>query len=150
MVEFHIRGYGYGYYTISTGNNFAGMDICYPYPSTDGYMTCGPKQWKQVPAASLGLVLVHCFAGSAVSASAASQQLAIARPHRKANGQWPAVQGPSGPGLRSKRTACGSAYRPLGLGQSESRAAAEHRAPPSSQATEHKWVKLLFDVKIII
>jgi hypothetical protein len=143
MMEFHIRGYGYGYYTISTGNNFAGMDIYYPYPSIDGYMTCGPKQWKQVPAASLGLVLVHCFAGSAVSASAASQQLAIARPHRKANGQWPAVQGPSGPGLRSKRTV-GSASCPLGLGQSESRAA---EPPPSSRATKRKWVKILFDVK---
>jgi hypothetical protein len=63
MVEFHIRGYGYGYYMVSTGNNFVGMDICYPYPSPDGHMTCGPKhlvEASQVPAASL-LGLVHCF-----------------------------------------------------------------------------------------
>jgi hypothetical protein len=45
MVEFYIRGYGYGYYMVSTGNNFVGMDICYPYPSPDEHMTCGPKQW---------------------------------------------------------------------------------------------------------
>jgi hypothetical protein len=45
MVEFYIHGYEYGYYMVSTSNNFVGMDICYPYPSPDGHMTCGPKKW---------------------------------------------------------------------------------------------------------
>jgi hypothetical protein len=43
MVDFHICGYRYRYYMVSTGNNFVGMDICYPYPSPDGHMTCGPR-----------------------------------------------------------------------------------------------------------
>jgi hypothetical protein len=37
MVDFRIRGYGYGYYIVSRVINFAGMDICYPYPSPIGY-----------------------------------------------------------------------------------------------------------------
>jgi hypothetical protein len=37
MVDFRIRGYGYGYYIVSAVINFAGMDICYPYPSPVGY-----------------------------------------------------------------------------------------------------------------
>lgn len=45
MVGFRIRGYGYGYYVVSAGNNFAGMDIGYPYPSPVGYMTCGPRSY---------------------------------------------------------------------------------------------------------
>jgi hypothetical protein len=59
MVEFHIRGYGYGYYTVSTGNSFVGMDICYPYLLPDGHMTCGPKHQTQSRSqrpTSLGLV----------------------------------------------------------------------------------------------
>jgi hypothetical protein len=46
MVSFRIRGYGYGYYIVSTGNNFAGMDIGYPYPSPVGHMTCGPRSYS--------------------------------------------------------------------------------------------------------
>jgi hypothetical protein len=42
MVDFHIRGYEYGSYIVSMVNNFAGMDIYYPYPSPVGHMTCGP------------------------------------------------------------------------------------------------------------
>jgi hypothetical protein len=45
MVEFYIRGYEYEYYRVSMGNNFVGMYICYSYPSPDGHMTYGPKQW---------------------------------------------------------------------------------------------------------
>jgi hypothetical protein len=36
MMEFYICVYGY--YTVSTDNNFVGMDICYLYQ-----MTCGPR-----------------------------------------------------------------------------------------------------------
>jgi hypothetical protein len=142
MVEFHIRRYGYGYYTVSTGNNFACMDICYPYLSPDGYMTCGSKQWTHLRSqrpASLGLVLVHCFAGSAVSASAASQQLAIARPHRKASGQWAVASSPRSKLPRTQVQAnslrlCLSPSRSWSIGKPSSRAAAEHRALPSHRA----------------
>jgi hypothetical protein len=112
MVEFHIRGYGYGYYMISTGNNFAGMDIGYPYPSPDGHMTCGPKQWthprSQRPASSLlgacTCSLNHYFARSAVNASAATSK-AAKRPRTQAS---------------SKRTAYVRLYtsRPLSLARS--------------------------------
>jgi hypothetical protein len=46
MEDFRIRGYGYGYYIVSAGNNFAGMDIDYPYPSPVGHMTCGPRSYS--------------------------------------------------------------------------------------------------------
>jgi hypothetical protein len=52
MVGFRIRGYGYGYYIVSAGNNFAGMDIGYPYPSLVGHMTCGPRSYSPIPCAS--------------------------------------------------------------------------------------------------
>jgi hypothetical protein len=57
MVGFRIRGYEYGYYIVSAGNHFAGMDIGYPYPSPVGHMTCGPRSYSpnlqsHVPAAS--------------------------------------------------------------------------------------------------
>jgi hypothetical protein len=66
MLEFHIHGYGYKYYIVSTSNNFMGIDICYPYSSFDGHMTCGPEhpmdasqvarsQWP----ASWGFSLLH-------------------------------------------------------------------------------------------
>jgi hypothetical protein len=42
MVEFDIRGYGYGYNKVSVDIFFAGMDIQYPYPLPNGYLTCGP------------------------------------------------------------------------------------------------------------
>jgi hypothetical protein len=32
MVEFNIRGYGYGYNKVFADIFFAGMDIQYPYP----------------------------------------------------------------------------------------------------------------------
>jgi hypothetical protein len=41
MLEFSIRGYGYGYNKVSTDNFFAGTDIQYPYPLLKGYLTCG-------------------------------------------------------------------------------------------------------------
>jgi predicted nuclease of predicted toxin-antitoxin system len=43
MVEFVIHGYGYGYEykNVSAGKFFMGMDIQYPYPLLDGYLTCG-------------------------------------------------------------------------------------------------------------
>jgi hypothetical protein len=41
MVEFGIRGYGYGYNKVSANKFFAGMDIQYPYPLPNGYMTYG-------------------------------------------------------------------------------------------------------------
>jgi hypothetical protein len=43
MVEFGIRGYGYGYNKVSANNFFAGMDTRYPYPLPNGYLTCGPS-----------------------------------------------------------------------------------------------------------
>jgi hypothetical protein len=46
MVIFRIRGYGYGYHIVSAGNNFAGMDIDYPYLSPVGHMTCGPRSYS--------------------------------------------------------------------------------------------------------
>jgi hypothetical protein len=46
MMEFGIRGYGYGYNKISTDNFFAGMDIQYLYPLPDGYLTCGPTRFN--------------------------------------------------------------------------------------------------------
>jgi hypothetical protein len=42
MVEFGIRGYGYGYNKVFADIFFAGMDIQYPYPLPNGYLTCGP------------------------------------------------------------------------------------------------------------
>jgi hypothetical protein len=41
MVEFDIRGYGYGYNKVSADIFFAGMDIPYPYSLPNGYLTCG-------------------------------------------------------------------------------------------------------------
>jgi hypothetical protein len=79
---------------VSTGNNFAGMDICYPYPLPGGHMSCGPKHLmdaSQVPAASI-LGLVHCFTdGVWISASTLQQQGRIAT--------RPADSSPSGPRL---------------------------------------------------
>jgi hypothetical protein len=43
MVEFDIRGYDYGYNKVSADIFFAGMDIQYPYPLPNGYLTCGPS-----------------------------------------------------------------------------------------------------------
>jgi hypothetical protein len=43
MVEFDIRGYGYEYNKVFTEIFFAGMDIQYPYPLPNGYLTCGPS-----------------------------------------------------------------------------------------------------------
>jgi hypothetical protein len=42
MVEFDIRGYRYGYNKVSVDSFFAGMDIQYPYPLPNEYLTCGP------------------------------------------------------------------------------------------------------------
>jgi hypothetical protein len=33
----------YGYNKVYTDNFFAGMDIQYPYPLPNGYLTCGPS-----------------------------------------------------------------------------------------------------------
>jgi hypothetical protein len=41
MVEFDIRGYGYGYNRVSVDIFFTGMDIQYPYPLPNGYLTRG-------------------------------------------------------------------------------------------------------------
>jgi hypothetical protein len=46
MVEFGIRGYGYGYNKVSADNFFAGMDIQYLYPLPNGYLTCGPSKFN--------------------------------------------------------------------------------------------------------
>jgi hypothetical protein len=56
MVDFRICGYGYGYYIVSAVINFAGMDICYPYPSPVGHMTCGPRSYSPMrqPASPVG------------------------------------------------------------------------------------------------
>jgi hypothetical protein len=43
MGEFGIRRYGYGYNKVFTDNFFAGMDIQYPYPLSNGYLTYGPS-----------------------------------------------------------------------------------------------------------
>jgi hypothetical protein len=43
MVEFGIRGYGYGYSKVSVDIFFAGMDIQYPYLLPNGYLTGGPS-----------------------------------------------------------------------------------------------------------
>jgi hypothetical protein len=45
MVKFGIRGYGYGYNKVSADIFFAGMDIQYPYPLPNGYLTCGPSRF---------------------------------------------------------------------------------------------------------
>jgi hypothetical protein len=45
MVEFDIRGYGYGYNKVSTDMFFAGMNIQNPYPLPSGYLTCGPSRF---------------------------------------------------------------------------------------------------------
>jgi hypothetical protein len=45
IVEFGICGYGYGYNKVSTDIFFAGVDIQYTYPLSNGYngyLTCGP------------------------------------------------------------------------------------------------------------
>jgi hypothetical protein len=91
IVEFHICRYEYGYYTVSTGNNFAGMDICYPYPSPNGHMTYGPKHLvgvSHVPAASL---FGACSRAHGVSISGNQQGC-------KASSLAPGQQVPSGPG----------------------------------------------------
>jgi hypothetical protein len=54
MVDFRIRGYGYGYYIVSAVNNFAGMDICYPYLSPVRHMTCGPRSNSYSPSPMRG------------------------------------------------------------------------------------------------
>jgi hypothetical protein len=46
MVKFVIRGYGYGYNKVFADNFFAGMDIQYPYPLPNGYLTCGPSRFN--------------------------------------------------------------------------------------------------------
>jgi hypothetical protein len=41
MVKFDIRGYSYEYNKVSADIFFAGMDIQYPYPLPNGYLTSG-------------------------------------------------------------------------------------------------------------
>jgi hypothetical protein len=43
MVEFGIRVYGYGCNKVSADIFFACIDIQYPYPLPNGYLTCGPS-----------------------------------------------------------------------------------------------------------
>jgi hypothetical protein len=45
MVEFDIRGYGYGYYKVSVDIFFTGMDIQYPYPLPNEYLIYGPSRF---------------------------------------------------------------------------------------------------------
>jgi hypothetical protein len=56
MVEFGIREYGYRYNKVSTDNFFAGMDIQYPYPLPNGYLTCEPFGFN-----ILSLILIFQF-----------------------------------------------------------------------------------------
>ena len=73
------------------GNNFAGMDICYQYPSPNGQMTYGPKHIvgaSQVPAASL---IGACLRAHGVSIIGNRQGC-------KASSPAPGRQVPSGPG----------------------------------------------------
>ena len=56
MVEFGIREYGYGYNKVSTDNFFVCMDIQYPYPLPNGYLTCGPFGFN-----ILSLILIFQF-----------------------------------------------------------------------------------------
>jgi hypothetical protein len=46
MVKFGIRGYGYGYNNVSVDKFFVGMDIQYPYPLSNGYLTYGPSRFN--------------------------------------------------------------------------------------------------------
>jgi hypothetical protein len=43
MVDFRIHEYVYGYYKVSTGKYFVGMDIWYLYPLPDGHMIYGSQ-----------------------------------------------------------------------------------------------------------
>jgi hypothetical protein len=51
IVKFDIREYDYGYNKVSEDIFFAGMDIQYPYPLPNGYLTCG----------SSGFIYYHKF-----------------------------------------------------------------------------------------
>jgi hypothetical protein len=46
MVKFGICGYNYGYNNVSADKFFVGMDIQYPYPLSNGYLTYGPSRFN--------------------------------------------------------------------------------------------------------
>jgi hypothetical protein len=132
MVGFRIRGYGYGYYIVSAGNNFAGMDIGYPYPSPVGHMICGPRSYSpnlqsHAPAASfvgVGRDSVSELRG--LRAIANSQELKVSNStspnpspgsrHRQALRLWPST----GPPLYATAPplGCSSLQRPPGSSRS--------------------------------